>query len=70
MAEWRNGQTGGPANMKDKGLDRNDFKYGIEIIVRGYAAKDGTRRAAGWIVTFPDRVAASPKRETTFTLGR
>jgi len=63
-------ETGGPLRMERRGLRKTDFRYGIEIIVGAFAAKDGTRTAAGWIVTFPDREAAVPAREASFSLGR
>jgi hypothetical protein len=56
--------------MGRRGLRKTDFRYGVEIIVGGVAAKDGTGTAAGWIVTFPDREAAVPAREASFSVGR
>ncbi|OFW17857.1 MAG: hypothetical protein A3H97_12570 [Acidobacteria bacterium RIFCSPLOWO2_02_FULL_65_29] len=63
-------ETGSPLAMQRRGLKRTDFKPGIEIIVGGFAARDGSRTAAGMIVTFPDREVTSPGAETSFTLGR
>jgi len=63
-------ETGGPLRMGRRGLKKTDFRYGVEIIVGAFAAKDSTRTAAGWIVTFPDREAAVPAREASFSLGR
>src|ERR1700693_5111551 len=48
-------ETGGVYNMEKRGLKKTDFRPGTEVIVGGWAAKDGSRNAAGWIVTFPDR---------------
>jgi Family of unknown function (DUF6152) len=62
-------ETGGPANLKNRGLKPADFSTGTEVIIRGYAAKNGTRRAAGWIITFAARSASGPGK-TTFSLGR
>lgn len=63
-------EIGSPLRMTKRGLKKTDFRSGIEIIVGGYAARDGTRTAAGMVVTFPDREAAVPPREATFALGR
>jgi len=63
-------ETGSPFRMMRRGLNRTDFQVGIELIVGGFAARDGTRKAAGWIVTFPDREASFPDREASFPLGR
>ena len=63
-------ETGSPLRMERRGLKKTDFWYGVEIIVGAFAAKDGTRSAAGWIVTFPDREASVPAREASFSLGR
>ena len=63
-------ETGSPLRMERRGLKKTDFRYGVEIIVGAFAAKDGTRSAAGWIVTFPDREASVPAREASFSLGR
>jgi len=61
-------ETGSPLQMTKRGLTRTDFRFGIELIVGGWAARDGTRTAAGWIVSFPDREASG--REASFALGR
>ena len=63
-------ETGSPLRMERRGLKKTDFRYGVEIIVGAFAAKDGTRSAAGWIVTFPDRETSVPAREASFSLGR
>jgi hypothetical protein len=63
-------ETGSPARMMKRGLKKTDFRPGIEMIVGAFAAKDGSRTAAGWIVTFVDREAAFPAREASFPLGR
>lgn len=61
-------ETGGPANMENRGLKVADFAFGTEIIIRGYVSKVGGLRAGGWIITFPGR---DPKKgETSFPLGR
>jgi hypothetical protein len=56
--------------MMRRGLTKTDFPYAADIIVGGFAARNGTRTAAGWIVTFPDREASYPDREASFPLGR
>jgi hypothetical protein len=61
-------ETGSPHNMVKRGLTKKDFRPGTEIIVGGFAAKDGTRTVAGMIVTFPAREPLG--RETSFALGR
>ena len=63
-------ETGSPLRMERRGLKKTDFLHGVEVIVGGFAAKDGTRSAAGWIITFPDREASVPAREASFSLGR
>lgn len=62
-------ETGGPGRMQKSGLRTTDFRIGRELIVGGFAAKDGSRHAAGMIVTFPDREALAD-RPASFALGR
>ena len=63
-------ETGSPFRMEKRGLKKTDFKVGNEVILSGFASKDGTRNAAGMSITFPDREASFPNREATFVLGR
>lgn len=56
-------ETGGPYSLLKRGLRTTDFLPGIEIVVSGVLAKDGTRSVAGEKITFPDRQVA-------FQLGR
>ena len=63
-------EAGSPLRMEKRGLKRGDFRLGIDLIVSGYAARDGSRTAAGMTVTFPDREASFPAREASFVLGR
>ena len=63
-------EAGSPLRMEKRGLKKGDFRPGIELIVSGFAARDGTRTAAGMTVTFPDREASFPAREASFVLGR
>jgi hypothetical protein len=63
-------ETGSPFRMEKRGLKKTDFHVGSEVILSGFAAKDGSRNAAGMTITFPDREASFPDREATFVLGR
>ena len=63
-------EAGSPFRMTKRGLKRTDFRVGSEVIVSGFAAKDGSPTAAGLTITFPDREASFPAREATFVLGR
>ena len=61
-------ETGSPLRMTKRGLKKTYFTIGCQVIIGGYAARDGERRAAGTIVFFPDREAAG--KEASFALGR
>lgn len=63
-------ETGSPFRMEKRGLKKTDFKIGNEVIISGFAAKDGTPTAAGMSITFPDREKSFPAQEATFILGR
>ena len=63
-------ETGSPFRMEKRGLKKTDFKIGDEVIVSGFASKDGTPTAAGMTITFADREKSFPAREATFVLGR
>lgn len=63
-------ETGSPFRMEKRGLKKADFKIGGEVIVNGFASKDGTPTAAGMTITFLDREKSFPAREATFVLGR
>ena len=63
-------ETGSPFRMERRGLKKTDFRVGGEVIVSGFAAKDGSLTAAGMTITFPDRERTFPAREATFLLGR
>jgi Family of unknown function (DUF6152) len=67
VEHWRI-ETGSLPRMIKRGLKKTDFKPGTEVIVGGYAARDSQLKAAGMVVTFPDREAAG--REASFGLGR
>ena len=47
-------EAGTPNVLFRRGLTRDTLKPGIEIVVDGYRAKDGSRRANGRDLTFPD----------------
>ncbi len=47
-------EMGNPTALLRRGLRRGDFPPGIEFVVEGYEAKDGTRTANGITITFPD----------------
>ncbi len=47
-------EFGSPNAMLRKGLRKTDFPYGIEIIVKGYLAKNGTSTVNGTSVKLPD----------------
>jgi Family of unknown function (DUF6152) len=47
-------ETGGPNNLLRRGLRKTDFPIGTEIVVQGYAAKNGTHTADGRNITFAD----------------
>ena len=61
-------ETGAPLRMVRLGLKRTSFQPGLEVIVGGYAARDGQRMVAGMVVTFLDGLG--PDGETSFSLGR
>ena len=47
-------EMGNPTALLRRGLRRSDFPPGIEFVVEGYEAKDGTPTANGITITFPD----------------
>ena len=47
-------EAGTPNTLLRRGLTRNSLPEGTEIVVDGYRAKNGTNRANGRDVTFPD----------------
>ena len=63
-------ETGSPLRMEKRGLKKEDFHIGSEVIISGYAARDAKLTAAGMIITFPDREREFPAREASFVLGR
>lgn len=63
-------ETGSLFRMEKRGLKKTDFKIGSEVIISGFAAKDGTLTGAGMTITFPDREKSFPAQEASFVLGR
>lgn len=47
-------ETGAPAALARQGIGKNSIPIGLEIIVKGYRAKDGSTTANGNIITLPD----------------
>ena len=47
-------EMGNPTALLRRGLRKSDFPPGIDFVVEGYLAKDGTPTANGITVTFPD----------------
>jgi hypothetical protein len=47
-------EAGAPNAMLRRGLRKTDFPAGIEIVVTGFLAKNGTHTANGRTVTLPD----------------
>ena len=47
-------EGGNPHNLFRRGFTRDAIRIGMEIVVDGYASKDGTRRANGRDLTLPD----------------
>ena len=47
-------ECGSPNTLLRRGMTKNSILVGTEINVDGYLAKDGTNRANGRDVTFPD----------------
>jgi len=47
-------EAGTPNTLYRKGINKNTLPVGIEIIVDGYRAKNGTNTASGRDITFPD----------------
>jgi hypothetical protein len=47
-------EGGSPNALLRRGFTKNSLPVGTEIVVEGYQAKDGTARANGRDLTFPD----------------
>ena len=53
VEEWAV-EGGTPNTLQRRGITRNTVAIGTVIMVQGYQAKDGTLRANGRNITFPD----------------
>ena len=53
VEEWAV-EGGKPNTLQRRGITRNTVAVGTVIVVTGYQAKDGTLRANGRNITFPD----------------
>lgn len=47
-------EAGSPNMLFRQGIDKNSVMAGMEVIVDGYQARDGSRRANGRDITLPD----------------
>jgi len=47
-------EAGTPSVLFRRGLTKESVKIGMEVVVDGYQAKDGSHRANGRDLTFPD----------------
>ena len=62
-------ETGSPFRMEKRGLKKIDFRIGDEVIISGFASKDGTPTAAGMTITFPDREKSFPGSRSDVRAG-
>ncbi len=69
VEKWKM-ETGSPLRMEKRGLKKEDFKIGSEVIVSGYGSRDSSLTGAGMTITFAGREASFPAMESTFILGR
>ena len=46
-------ESGSPNSLFRRGVNKNSVKVGMEVVVDGYQARDGSRRANGRDVTLP-----------------
>ena len=47
-------ETNTPQVLATRGLKKNSIPIGLELVVQGYRAKDGSNTANGTIIKFPD----------------
>jgi len=47
-------EAGSPSMLFRRGLNKNSITAGMEVIVEGYQARNGSRRANGRDITLPD----------------
>jgi hypothetical protein len=53
VEHWRV-EGGAPNALIRRGWTKDSLPPGTEIVVEGFLARDGARRASGWGITFPD----------------
>jgi hypothetical protein len=53
MVNWAV-EFGGPNALLRRGVRKTDFPLGVELVVKGYRAKNGTPAVNGTSVKFPD----------------
>src|SRR5262245_6419686 len=51
-------EAGSPLRMEKRGLKRDYFRPGTDVIIGGFRARDGSQTLAGWVIDFPDREKA------------
>jgi hypothetical protein len=54
VAHWSFEAGGSPSALIRRGMNKTSVPVGEEIVVDGYRAKDGSTRASGTNLTFPD----------------
>jgi uncharacterized protein DUF6152 len=47
-------EAGSPNNLFRRGINKNTVQVGMQVVVDGYQARDGSRRANGRDVTLPE----------------
>ncbi len=47
-------EAGSPSMLFRQGLNKNSITAGMEVVVEGYQARNGARRANGRDITLPD----------------
>jgi len=47
-------EAGSPNSLFRRGIDKNTVRVGMQVVVDGYQARDGSRRANGRDVTLPE----------------
>jgi len=47
-------EAGGPTQLLRRGLRKTDFPPGLEVVIKGFRAKNGSRTANGRTVTMKD----------------
>jgi hypothetical protein len=47
-------EAGSPNNLFRRGINKDTVRVGMQVVVDGYQARDGSRRANGRDVTLPE----------------